>query len=407
MQLFFKQATRNILRNKKRSFLTALLIAMSLMALAFTDGIMIGMSRNMIESATRLFSGDAQIHHPSFRQTNDPEFRFEQGDIVDRLTREPEIKAATARTLSPAMVSSSASVASVQAIGINPATEKTVSKIESSVISGHYLTGESETEIMLGYLLAEKLEVDLNDRIVLSVPRLDQSDISQELFRVSGIFRFNARMMDEGMIFIPLARSQHLMGTNDDIQEIAFNFVDPQQAQNHQLALWQKYTNDGMLAQGWDKLMPALSTMLGMLDYSLIIVGLILYVIVALGVINSTFMSIYERTWEFGVIKAIGTTPMQIFQLIMFEGLILAVISALAGLILGLAINYLVAIYGIDYSQMEFSGVTIVEPVRAVIRPMQYTQLPVLVVVLTLIACIYPAIYAARLVPNKALRKSM
>ena len=144
-----------------------------------------------------------------------------------------------------------------------------------------------------------------------------------------------------------------------------------------------------------------------MLDYSLIIVGLILYVIVALGVINSTFMSIYERTWEFGVIKAIGTTPMQIFQLIMFEGLILAVISALAGLILGLAINYLVAIYGIDYSQMEFSGVTIVEPVRAVIRPMQYTQLPVLVVVLTLIACIYPAIYAARLVPNKALRKSM
>lgn len=407
MFLTWKLAGRNILRNKKRSFLTILLITLSLVVLIFTDGFLIGMSQNMIQSATRLFSGDAQIHHPQFLESYDAEYRFHRSGLVENLFKEPMVSAATERTLSVSMVSSSANVASVQTIGINPDTEKNVSKILHSVISGQYLTGKKATEIMIGHLLAEKLEVQLNDRIVLSIPRLDQSDISQELFRVSGIFKFNSKQMDEGLVFIPLERSLQLMGEQHAIQEIAFNFFDPMQAQNEDLELWRKYSNSTQIAQGWTQLMPSLSSYLGMIDYSLFIVGVILFIIAALGVINSMFMSIYERIWEFGVIKAVGTTPVQIFWLIMAEGMLLAIISAISGVILGLLANYLVSINGLDYSQMEFSGVTIVEPVRIIIRPMQFIQLPIWVVSLTLLACIYPAVFAARLIPSKALHKSL
>lgn len=407
MSLIWKLASRNILRNKKRSFLTILLISISLTALIFTDGFMIGMSQNMIKSATRLYSGDAQIHHPDFLQTYDSEFRFILSDLVETLQREPEVSAVTARTLSPGMISSSLNVSSVQVVGINPETEKNVSKIVSSVVTGNYLTGQSDTEIMIGYLLAEKLELDLNDRVVLSIPQLTQSDISQELFRVSGIFRFNSKIMDEGMVFLSLKKSQQLMLARDTVQEVAFNFVDPQQAQNSDLPLWAKYSDTNQQARGWTEIMPQLSSMLGMLDYSLLIVGMILFVIASLGVINAMFMSIYERTWEFGVIKAVGTTPGMIFRLIMLEGFILAMISVVIGIVLGLLANYLVAINGVDYSQMDFSGVTIVEPVKTIIRPIQYIELPILVVILTLAACIYPAVFAARLVPTEALHKSL
>ena len=407
MYLLWKLASRNILRNTKRSILTILLISTSVIIVIFSDGFVVGMTENMVKSATRVFSGDAQIHHPEFLQSYDPSYRFNLSGLVKSLQDEPLIAAVTARSISPAMISSSANIKSVQAIGINPDTEKHLSKIESSVIAGNYLTGDTTTEIMIGYLLAEALEVKLNDRVVLSIPTLDQSDVSQDLFRVSGIFQFNTKMMDEGMVFLPLEHSLQLLGDTNSIQEVAFNFVNPKLAEDTSLQIWQKYSSNEQVAQSWTEIFPTLSTLLGMLDYTMLIVGLILYMIVALGVINSMFMSIYERTWEFGVIKAVGTTPQQIFQLIMLEGFILAIISAVIGTLLGLLVNYLVAINGIDYSQIEFVGVTIVDPVKTVIRPIQYSQLPLWVVLLTLIACLYPAIFAARLVPNKALHKSL
>jgi len=407
MYLLWKLASRNILRNTKRSILTILLISTSVIIVIFSDGFVVGMTDNMVKSATRVFSGDAQIHHPEFLQSYDPSYRFNLSGLVKSLQDEPLIAAVTARSISPAMISSSANIKSVQAIGINPDTEKHLSKIESSVIAGNYLTGDTTTEIMIGYLLAEALEVTLNDRVVLSIPALDQSDVSQDLFRVSGIFQFNTKMMDEGMVFLPLEHSLQLLGDTNSIQEVAFNFVNPKLAEDTSLQIWQKYSSNEQVAQSWTEIFPTLSTLLGMLDYTMLIVGLILYMIVALGVINSMFMSIYERTWEFGVIKAVGTTPQQIFQLIMLEGFILAIISAVIGTLLGLLVNYLVAINGIDYSQIEFVGVTIVDPVKTVIRPIQYSQLPLWVVLLTLIACLYPAIFAARLVPNKALHKSL
>jgi ABC-type antimicrobial peptide transport system permease subunit len=56
-----------------------------------------------------------------------------------------------------------------------------------------------------------------------------------------------------------------------------------------------------------------------MSSYTSAIVGAVLFILTSLGVINSMFMSIYERIYEFGVAKAIGTTPRQIIALVLFE----------------------------------------------------------------------------------------
>ena len=154
-------------------------------------------------------------------------------------------------------------------------------------------------------------------------------------------------------------------------------------------------------------LLPQLSGMLEITNFSTIIVGLLLYIIAALGVVNAMFMSIYERIWEFGVVKAIGNTPMNLFSLILLEATMLATISLAVGIGLGTLLNLWVADVGIDYSDMDFYGVAIVEPIRTVLRVEQYSSLPVIVFVLTLLSCIYPAVFAARIVPAQALRKSL
>ncbi|AJQ92090.1 ABC transporter permease [Gynuella sunshinyii] len=407
MQLIWKLSLRNILRNPKRSLLTALLISCSLAALIFTDGYIIGLSQDMIKSATRLFPGDGQIHHPEYLAGYEADNRLTDPGLIQQLRQRPEVEAATERAISAAMIASTGNVRSVQMIGIDATSEAQVSKITQSIIEGAYLTGANPQEILLGYRLASKMEVSLGDKIVLSVPQVDGGDISQNLFRVSGIFRFNSKAMDENMVFINLGDAQRMLNQGTDVQEIAFNFHDPALASQDDLPLWQAFSGDRSQAQGWPHILPQLSSMLGMMDYSLALMGTILFIIAALGVINAMFMSIYERMWEFGVIKAIGTTPQNIFLLILVEGLLLALLSVIIGLILGLGINSWIGVVGIDYSQMEFSGVALVEPTKTIIRPLQYTQLPLWVVGLTLLACIYPALFAARIVPTQALHKSL
>lgn len=418
MLLVYKLALRNILRNPKRTFLTVFLIACSAAALIFTDGFMQGMGQNMVKSATRLFPGDAQIHHPQYLNTLDAKYGFELADTLNILSKQTDVASATARTISSGMVSSSANVLPVQVIGIMPELERQVSKISQSIIQGEYFTksdsnssshlkDKAKKDILIGHGLAKKLEAKLGDRIVLSLPKLNDGDISQELFRISGIFKFNSKAMDEGFIFIPIDLAQNLMGAEGFVQEVAFNFYDASLAQDTTLPIWQLFDESNMLAQSWAQLIPELASMLAMTDFSLIIIGVILFIIASLGVVNAMFMSIYERIWELGVLKAIGTRSFSIFRMIMVEGFLIAIFSAVLGLLLGIGLNYFIGINGIDYSQMEFSGVTLVEPVKTIIRPYQYLDIPFFVVCLTLLASCYPAWLASRIVPSRALHKSL
>jgi ABC-type lipoprotein release transport system permease subunit len=157
---------------------------------------------------------------------------------------------------------------------------------------------------------------------------------------------------------------------------------------------------------GWTRILPQLSTALGMTGFSLTIVGLILFAVVSLGIVNTLFMSLYERMFEFGVLRAVGTRPGSIFRLIVSEAAALAAIAVLLGIVLSLAALWIVGQIGIDYTGIEYAGVTFREKIYPVMRPAQFVLYPCCVFALTLLVSIYPATYAARLTPARAMRKS-
>lgn len=402
-------ALRNLARNRRRTVLTAMIISLSLTALMFTDALIQGMTDTMVRSATRLYSGDAQIHHRDFLARQDESRVIENPQaVLEQLSREPEVAGFAARTLAFGMVSSAASNRAVQIVGIDPAAEAGVSKIANAIVVGNYLSDDGPvTQLLMGDRLAELLEADLGDRIVVSVNNQITEAAEQQLFRVSGIFHLNARTMDENLAFIRLPQSQSMMGLEGAVHEIAFNLSAASLATDTELGLWQRLSNERWVAQGWTELMPQLSTMLQLTSSSTLIAGVVLFILAGLGVINGLFMSIYERTYEFGVLLAIGTRRRQLFRLIMTEGLILALGAIVIGLVLGVLLISWSASVGIDYGSMEISGVALAEIIRPQHRFMQYSVLPVWVLVMTLVACVYPAIHAARIVPAKALHKSL
>lgn len=408
MGLTWKLASRNIMRNKRRTILTVMLLSFTLATLIFTDGFMQAMFDVMIRSSTRLYPGDGQIHQVQYLAERDGEkiITDVQGHF-DRLSASDEISGYAPRVMDFGMISSTSNNLAVQVVGIDANMESSVSKLALGVRQGSYIDPEgSDNQIMMGEALAELLEVDLGDRIVVSVNNYATDEIDQRLFRVSGLFHMTSKFLDEGMVFIQLPKAQEMMGVSG-VHEIAFNLYDESKSGNKDLPLWDELSDDDTIAEGWTTLMPELASILQMSQYSLLIVGVILFTVAGLGVINAMFMSIYERTYEFGVVLAIGTRRSSVFTLIMAEGVALCLISLIVGAALGAVFNVWMGQVGIDYTNMDMGGAAIAEIIRPENRLAQFTSVPFSVFVMTMVACIYPAIHAARIVPATALHKSL
>jgi ABC-type lipoprotein release transport system permease subunit len=409
MGLTWTLAIRNVFRNKRRTLLTLLLISMTLAVMIFTDGFMRGMSDVMIRSATRLYPGDGQIHHVEYLAERDGEkFITNVAQSVERIKNEPLVESYTIRATDFGMVSSTSNNLPVQVVGVDAELEATVSKLKLSMVSGEYLsTTGTDTQILIGQSLADLLEVNLGDRLVVSVNNYERNELDQRLFRVSGIFRMNSKFFDEGLVFVQLPKAQAMMGIGGGAHEIAFNFYEESLSSNNDLPMWENLSSTDTIAEGWKKLMPDLAAIIGMMDYGMFIIGGILFMVAILGVVNAMFMSIYERTYEFGVILAIGTRRSSVFALIMIEGLLLSLMAIVLGSVFGALANYLVGINGIDYSSMDISGVALAEVIRTDLNMSQFTALPFYVFVMVMVASLYPAAHAARIIPAKALHKSL
>ncbi len=134
---------------------------------------------------------------------------------------------------------------------------------------------------------------------------------------------------------------------------------------------------------------------------------LLVFGIVGLTIMNSLFMSLYERMFEFGVLRAIGTRPFRMGAIIILEAAALSLISMVIGLVLGFGLTKYFSVAGINYKGIEFAGVTITELIFPVFTIEQFTLYPLLIMIFSLTAAIYPAVFAAKLTPARAMRRSI
>jgi putative ABC transport system permease protein len=110
--------------------------------------------------------------------------------------------------------------------------------------------------------------------------------------------------------------------------------------------------------------------------------------------------------FEFGVLRAVGTRPRTLAQLVIGEAAALAVISIVLGTIIAGIVVWIFTHVGIDYTGIEYAGVTFRSKIYPVAQLIQFIKYPLLVLLLTVIVGLYPALYAARLEPARAMRKS-
>ena len=408
MWFYIKLAWRNVFRNKRRTIIASIAIGIGLAALIFVDGLLIGMKDSMIRSATSSFLGEAQIHLEGYRQTREVNETINQLEKVkNELEKAQVVKNFAPRAMSYAMITSAANVRSVQLVGVKPQSEKNLSKIDEAIREGSFFESDTPRDVLIGSELAEILEVGLGDRVVITVSQAESGDLSQEMFRISGLFHFNTQEMDKGMIFIRLDKAQEMLNIGDGIHEIAVQFQNIQDSMNPELPFWGRFSQWGNEAASWTEVLPQLNAVFEMTAISRFVMFILIASVVVFGIINTLFMSLYERLFEFGVLRAVGTRPGGVLRLMIFEAGALGIISAGIGIVLGLAVTGILAHTGIDYRGIEFAGSTIRELIYPVLNIYQFIFYPLGIIAFTSLVGLYPAITAARMSITDAMRRSL
>ncbi|MGI9323359.1 MAG: ABC transporter permease [Pseudomonadales bacterium] len=405
--LSLKLAWRNLFRNTRRTLLTCILVSSALIVLILVDGLTLGMVNVMVGSLTHTLEGEAQINRKGFRDNYETELVIESpAEVQAALAAADEVAGFAPRAIVGGMIASPYNTTGGLVYGVDAAAEVGVSRIREAIYEGDYLTG-ARRELLLGKLMAELLEVKLGDRIIITAAEANTGEITQELFRATGFLEFGPEELDENLAFINLADAQALLGLDNDIHQIAIRFKNPEDANLPGLPILTRLNQGGNEALGWLALQPSLGAIIEMTNYSTAIVGAILFVLTSLGVINSMFMSIYERIYEFGVVKSMGTRPRQVLQLVLFEALFLALLACAAGIALGFLASSWFAAFGLPIGEMEFSGVVLDGRVKVMVAAYQFVNFPVYVILLTVAAAIYPGVFAARIAPTRALQRTL
>ena len=405
--ILIKLAWKNIFRNKRRTIIASTAIGIGLAALIFVDGLWLGMKRNMVQTATDSLLGDGQIHQQGFRDTRAVEMTVnELNEVVTTLSEEVLVEHFTQRVLAFGMITSPANVSAISVVGVQPPTERFLSQIDDAIVEGSYFESDSERNIVIGAKLAEILEVGLGARVVVTVTQAGSGDLSQEMFRISGIYHFADEAMNVAIAFVQLKKAQQMLAIGSNVHEIAIKFTGTEYGLDKHLSFWETYSRYGNEAVSWTEILPQLQAMFEMSKFSKYVMGVVLFGVVVFGIINTLFMSLYERMFEFGVLRAVGTRPFGMARLILFEAGALAILSIGLGIVLGFGITLLFAKVGIDYTGVEMMGVTIQELIYPVMKVKPFIFYSVWVFVFTIITGLYPAWYAAKMSPATAMRRS-
>jgi ABC-type lipoprotein release transport system permease subunit len=193
----------------------------------------------------------------------------------------------------------------------------------------------------------------------------------------------------------------------DGSHQFVMRFEDASIPNAPSVPLFEQVRSEVVDAEGWLSIQPAIGAMLEMSNFGRIVLGLILFLLAALGVVNSIFMSIYERLYEFAVTKAIGTRPFWIGRLIVLESLLMAFISVAIGLVIAYFLGGYLESEGLNMGQMEVSGVVIPDRIKPQMAFNQFVEAASFLILLTMLTALYPALYAAKITPAEAVKRSL
>ena len=409
MSIDTKMAWRNIWRNPRRTFLTVAAIAFASLLLVFMISFQFGSYETMINTSVKIQAGHVQIQTEGYQDKKEIRLAVRNPQAINHILAQiPEVQSYTSRATAFALVSSRDRTYGTLVIGIDPVQEAKVSTLGNLIREGQYLAAGDVDQALIGKLLAKNLHVKTGDELTILGQGRDGS-IAAAIVQIKGTYSSGLDDFDRSAIHIPLQTFQEVFAMQDSVHEIVVigsSLSDVPAIKGaivDQLKLNAHFKKLAVL--DWQELMPGLVEAIKLdLISGLIFYG-ILVLVVAFSILNTFLMAIFERTREFGVMMAIGTNPGRLTKLLLIESISLTAIGIIVGMIIGTAVTYYFQVNGLDFagSSELLSQFGITGKMYPQLSILSLLIGPGLVMVITSLAALYPALKIRRLKPVDAL----
>ncbi len=401
--MIIKLAWRNIWRNKRRTILTALTLTIGVVALSMMLTLAAGMVERMIRVATHSRIGDAQIHAAHYLETQDETLTIPSTTaLLEQARKLPDVKDATARSIGIGVLSIADRTSGIQLLGIDPEHEKNITNWSERIVDGEYISEPGQ--VMMGSHLAEKLEVEVGSKMILTAANVTTGETTAELVRVKGLLYTGDVATDRQAAIVHLDMAQKMMGTRGQAHEIVLKLNIPIEQREPIEAIIAPLKRDGISVEPWQTMNPIVAQMKGLMESYMDVMVVVLFMILAFGLINTISMSLLERMREFGVMRSLGTSGSMLAKLIVTEAAFLGFIGAVPGIVCGLLISQLLVTYGLDFAGTTAYGMEFREPIYGQLDIPGTVRVAVMFVILTTLVSLFTAIRAARLEPVEAMR---
>ncbi len=401
-----KFAVRTLGRNVRRTLLSVVGIGIGVAIAVFMTAFMRGSTQMRVRAIAESGFGHVKVVPADWDVSRDSDLRLADWEAELAAVRATRgVKAAAPHARSTALLGFGTRVAGVEMLGVDPVAEAETSRLVRAIDEGRYLRDGDRDAVVVGRTITNRLEVELDDDLLLTVVSKG-GEMEYAMLNIVGIIETGSRDMDASICHVMLEDIERLTG-REGAGDISVTLDDPFQMDAAVSRLRTVVSpEDDVLT--WMVVVPAQGG-----DYQSdkgfmnILAGTVL-VVVILGIAGAQLTAVLERRREFAVLIALGMKASQVVRLILLEAVAMAVMGAAVGLLLAWFPLHETATKGIDFSTMmggdlAMSGV-LFDPIMYSVPGLWVLPYALVIAfVSTLIAAVYPAVFALRTDPTSAL----
>ncbi len=397
-------AYRDLGRNRRRSFFSLLAVGLGLALLIVLNGFIAGVVDDALQNSIRLETGHLQLRAESYEEEK---LSLQWKDLLD----DPDSLAAQViatngvRVAAPVLWASGILSTQDESTGLRifgiDTTSPLYDPIREAMVAGEFLTADDRGGILVGQHLADSLGRGVADRVSLSLVDANGEGV-EGIFTIRGLFTTGVFGYDDGAAFMPLSKAQAFTQTPGHASAVVVLLERQDDADRVAAALHYP----GITTLTWKKLNELfLQTIQTGLNFYVIIYGIVI-LIVAVIIANTLLMAVFERFRELGILAALGMKGRQIMLMFFVEAGMLGLAGIVVGIGLGSAGVAYLAQAGIPIGDVGAAaeGIALGSTLSARFNPGGMLSLSFWTLIITLLASLYPAWFAARLEPVEALR---
>jgi len=304
-------------------------------------------------------------------------------------------------------------------VGVDPDLEANATPIVKGIREGRWLDERPAPEgqgreVVLGSGLAKQLGVGPGAELVVFAEAADGS-LGNDLLQVVGVVETGNSAIDRGAVYLNIEDARFLGALEGQANAILVRTANPEQGIEVSDALAARLgalrdpkgaPPEAIVVRSWQELIPSLYQVIAMSKSSYWTMYMLIYLVAAVGILNTQRMSALERRREFGVLIAIGMRPRRLFRTVLVESVVLGFTGSVIGAIIGGAVSWYHATAGFDLSALtrngtgfSYMGVAFTDRLYASITVGSFLQPVAVMLVVAVLSGLWPAWTAARLQP--------